>query len=228
MAKAFDLVHKVAESPETGTDSNIPFADEEPTEPGNKPPKKRTRVEIVFFYLLLFAIFVIMGVMLVGPNLLNGKKGAKATSTTPSPGSTPMAGYAVDKQGQSDSDVATQLNPSPSPTPPATPSATADTAPPAAATPTQSTQAAKLQILNGTTRTGAAATLRDKLASHGIITSATGNYSKRTVARTTVWYTADYKTAAQQVQKYSGGILAQVSKSTTGNYDVVVIIGKTN
>ncbi len=232
MARAFDLVHKIAGQNDQ-SESRIPFEDDDKAggsnpEPG---PKKRPRIEIAFFYILLFVVFFIMGMAFLSPNLFAGilsKEKPKAAQASPSPVVSPDAGFAITKEGQSAEEAAKELGVknSPSPTSSSNTATTTEPEPTESSQPTKST-GARIQVLNGTTKTGAAATLRTKLANKGIIVETIGNHTKRTVKRTTIYYDSDYKTAAQQVLSVSGGIMIE-SASATGEYDIVVIIGQSS
>lgn len=225
MAKVFDLVHKVSDGSQEDSHSRIPFADEEPEE--SPKPKRRFKVEVIFFYLLLFAVFFIMGAIFLVPNFFAGTVNKIAATPSPSPITSPVAGFTIEKDGQSAADAAKDLGanpttiPTPSPTPPA-----ATTSPSPAST-TNTTKAADIQILNGTTRTGAAASLRTKLANQGIVVDSIGNFTRRNVTRTTVYFTPDYRKAAQEVLAVSGGIMVE-TKSIDGGHDILVIIGQSN
>lgn len=225
MAKVFDLVHKVTETAEP-SGSRIPFDDE----PGEQapPPKKRPRVEIIFFYILLFTIFFVMGMVFLSPTLFTRGNQAVALKTSPSP-SGPAAGFTIDKEGQSVEEAAKEIgvptSPSPTPSPAQSTSATPAAVPTTPNTEVPKSTAADIQILNGTTREGAAAAMRTKLAQKGIVVSSIGNYKKRNVARTTVYFTADYKTAAWQVLAVTGGVMIEAQSSTTGGHDILVVIG---
>ncbi len=219
MAKAFDLIHKVAQSPDETPEGRIPFDESTDNQP---PKKKRARVEIVFFYLLLFAIFFIMGIMFLSPNLFLGKN-EKSASASPKPSNSPIGGFVITKEGQGKDLSISAVNQVASPTATSTP---LDAAAPAA--PNPPSKAARVQILNGTNRTGAAAALRTKLANRGIVVLDIGNYKKRTVRRTTVYYLNDYKKAGQDVLATTGGILVQTSSTTTGGFDVLVVIGQSS
>lgn len=217
MAKAFDLIHKVTKD-EQPEESRIPFDESNKTKEA-KP--KRPKLEIAFFYLLLFIVFFIIGANFLSPTFfasLIGKNEPPLAS--PSPLTSPAAGFAIEKEGQSVESASKDLN-VPSPTPAASPAQVVSEQPAGEAT---ATQAAKIQILNGTTRTGAAARMRTKLASIGIVVASIGNYRKRNVSQTTIYYHPDYKTAAEQVQSIIGGVL---SPTTTGigSYDILVVIG---
>lgn len=227
MAKAFDLVHKVSDSDQpnegdraSGDSAGTPNED-------SSTPKKRTRVEIIFFYLLLFAIFFIMGVMFLAPSLFKtgGGKTTIAQSQPPT-GETPIPGFTIDKPGQSTEEATKALGlASPTLTPAVSPTPTSVTS----EAKTEITSGpAKIQVLNGTGQTGAAAAMQTKLAQKGIIVASIGNYRKRTVAKTTVYYTADYKQSAQQVLAVTGGIMVETSSATTGDNNILVVIGKTH
>jgi hypothetical protein len=229
VAKAFDLVHKVADSKEPESDeSKIPFEDEEPNGSKDPAPKRRVKVEVIFFYLLLFAIFFVMGAMFLSPGIFGSKKVAANPSPSASPGSTPDPGFTIDKEGQSNDEANKALQSTSSPTPNASTPATTSSPSTAASPATTTSKAAKIQIMNGTTTEGKAASFRTKLASKGIVVASIGNYHKRTVARTTIYYTADYKTAAAQVQAIVGGLLVQTTSSTTGTNDILIVVGKSS
>lgn len=224
VAKAFDLVHKVADSDDDHPtdDSRVPFDEGDSGDKETPPAKKRTKVEIIFFYLLLFAIFFIMGVMFLSPTLFKGKPSKTAVNQSPpASNETPIPGFTIEKQGQDSQQAAKDLGlTSPSPVASSQPS-TAPVAP-------SSTATAKIQILNGTSTTGAAAALQQKLAQKGIVVDSVGNYKKRTVAKTTVYYMADYKTAAQQVLAVTGGIMVETTSATTGDHNILIVTGKTH
>lgn len=220
MAKAFDLIHKVTQHEEP--ESRIPFEDD-PLQEEKPTPPKRPRIEMAFFYILLFIIFFVMGSTLLSPRLF-GNKQASTASPSPSNTSTPQQGFDIEKDGQSVTDAQGDLGVSttPSPSIATSPSAVASNTPA-----TQTSTAAKVQILNGTNRTGAAAALRTKLVNAGIAIASVGNYKTRTVARTTVFYKADFKAAATEIQGVTGGILSETSGGI-GSYDVLVVIGAAN
>lgn len=224
MAKAFDLIHKVAQPEEPK--SRIPFEENQSTDPSTQPVKNRPRIEIAFFYLLLFTVFFIMGMTFLTPNLLSrfGKKSTAEPSPQASAG--PVQGFTIEQEGQKVSEAAKELGigtPTPSisssPSPTITPSAPSD----AAATTTS--KAAKIQILNGTTKEGAAAAMRQKLAQEGIVVASIGNYQKRSVSRTTIYYRPDYKKAAQDIQAVVGGVLSETTTGI-GSYDILVVVGQ--
>lgn len=226
MAKVFDLVHKVSD--ESPDDNRIPFNDEPGSDNSdNKEPtkKKRPKVEVIFFYLLLFAVFFIMGAVFLAPNILTQSLGNKPTITeSASPKNEgPEGGFSIDQEGQSTQDAAADLELTPSPV--SSPIATANPVAPIAETETG--RAAKIQIQNGTNITGAAAKLRDRLAQKGITVENIGNFSRRNVKRTTVYFEPNYKQAASQVLAVSGGIMVEAN-SIDGGYDILVIIGATN
>ncbi len=229
MAKAFDLIHKVAKTQEPV--SRIPFEDGNITEDPEPVPTRRPRVEMAFFFILLFIIFTVMGATLVSPTIFSGVKdkllGTKST-TSPLPSNTPQAGFIVEKDGQSVSEATQQLGVSPTPTV-ASPAVSPASNPSAATSPevTQTKGAAKIQVLNGTTTEGAAAAARTKLAKKGIVVQSVGNYKSQTVKKTTIFYRPEYKTAASQIQAVVGGILADTTTGI-GSYDILVVIGRTN
>lgn len=234
MAKVFDLVHKMSDGGSSHEESRIPFEDETTEKEKVTKPKRKIRVEIVFFYLLLFAVFFIMGAVFLAPNLFAGsvkRQPAATQKTSPSPGSSPNAGFAIEKQGQSTEDAAKALgaNSTPSPRPTSSPTSSATTNTPSTSPTHTTTQSAgaQIQILNGTNTTGAAATLRSKLANRGIVVDSIGNFTRRNVQRTTVYFEPDYKKAAQDVLAVTGGIMIE-EKSIDGGHDILVIIGYNN
>lgn len=232
MARAFDLVHKI--NKDQSEESRIPFDDQEGGDKSPDTPKPRKpRVELAFFYILLFIIFFIMGSTLLSPNFFAGIFNKKpAAEATPAASNTPQAGFTIEKEGQTTEEAEKDLGVNTTPTPAASPAvataspaASTSTAPAAETTTTSTSSAARIQVLNGTNTTGAAATLRTKLANKGIVVASIGNYTNRSVAQTTVYYKADYKTAASQVQAVTGGILSETTKGI-GDYDILVVIGK--
>lgn len=225
MAKVFDLVHKVADHHEA---SRIPFEDEE-QKSDETAKKQKIKVEVVFFYLLLFAVFFIMGAVFLAPNFFTATNGKTTKNALlPSSTNTPLTGFTIDKEGKPDEEIAkiatgqtaTQTNnaaPIPIPTP-ITARATATIM-----------KTASIQVLNGTNITGAAAALQSKLAEKGIVVQNIGNYKKRTVTKTTIYFKPDFRQAATDVLAVAGGIMVEaLSATTTGEYDVVVIIGQKN
>lgn len=222
MAKVFDLVHKAIEPNEQQSTSAIPF-DDQANEAAEKPPKKKLKLELVFFGLLLFGIFFVMGFIFIAPNLFGGQSKSTAVKVSPTPVSGPAAGFTITKEGESETSAASALGVKPSPTA----SNTATAAPAAATTPTEKTTvgAATIQILNGTNRTGTAAKLRDQLAAKGIVVDSIGNYKKRTVKRTTVYFWSDYRQAAREVLAVTGGIMIEADQATTGKHQILVVIG---
>lgn len=229
MAKVFDLVHKVSDG--SVDDNRIPFNDEggsgKSDNNDHKEPTKRKRpkVEVIFFYLLLFAVFFIMGAVFLAPNIFTGALGDKpSTAESSSPQNQgPEGGFKIDQEGQSTKEAAKELEIKT--TPQASPIATANPVAPIAETETN--KVAKIQIQNGTNKTGAAARLRDQLAQKGISVENIGNFSRRNVKQTTVYYEPNYKQAANQVLAVSGGIMVEAD-SIDGGYDILVIIGATN
>ncbi len=218
MGKAFDVVHRVINS-QPAEENRIPFEDEQSASEATHPLKRRPRVEVAFFYILLFAVFCIMGAAFLSPSLISSFISKPKQASSPAPNNSPVQGFAIDKKATKEDPAAKSIgkaSPSPSPTTTSSPSPTQPTV--------QATQTAKIQIVNGTTRAGAAATLRDQLSAKGISVASIGNYQKRTVKKTTIYYDAGYKTAAEQVQAVSGGLLFELP-SSTGSYDIVVIIG---
>lgn len=222
MAKAFDLVHRVVSNQKE--ESRIPFEDQDKKSDDEPLKKKRVRIEVAFFYLLLLIVFFIMGYTFLSPTFLGGLGSGTASSPEPNPLNSPAAGFTIDKEGKSVEEAAKDLKISPSPL--ASLKASAPVSPAVSEKPAAATnQAARIQIQNGTNITGAAASLRTKLANKGIVVASIGNYKKRSVVTTTIFYKPDYKTAAEQVQAISGGIL---STATTGigDYDILVVIGQ--
>lgn len=227
MAKAFDLVHKVTNTSETATENPIPFEDSETPAVEENQPKKRLKIEVIFFYLLLFAVFFVMGAMFLAPEIFSYNQAQTTASPNPNASDGPNAGFAITKPGE-DPDPA--ITPTSSPTtienksPVPEPSASQATSPVANTVKTGT----KIQILNGTNTEGKAASFRTKLANKGIIVDSIGNYKKRTVQRTTIYYLADYKQAAKEVQSIVGGLLVQTTANTTGNNQILVVVGKSS
>lgn len=221
MPKVFDMVHKVSD--QENSEGRIPFEDDNKDQAA-KSPKSRPRVEIIFFYILLFVIFFIMGAAFLSPNLLGGLFGSSKTpEASPSPLDSPAAGFTLEKAGQGSPEAAGELGAKPTSDPV---SSSAIQSPPASQ-PAQAAAASKIQILNGTNREGAAAALRTKLAKAGIVVASIGNYHKRTVRNTTIFFDPAYETAAQQVKTVTGGILAATTDGIGGNH-ILVVIGANN
>ncbi len=227
MAKAFDLVHKVNTAPKE-EESRIPF--DEGDKPREDKPKRKVRVEMAFFYVLLFIVFFVIGASVISPNFLAGLTKKSDTESTPSPALSPQQGLVIEKEGSETKSASPAAKTTPSPTakasttPKTTPSAaTTSTAPtvPAATTP------AKIQVLNGTNQTGAAATLRSKLAAADIVVASVGNYKSRTVKKTTIYHKPGFIDTANKVQAVSGGIISETTDGI-GSYDILVVIGATN
>lgn len=220
MAKAFDLIHKISNKEE---ESRIPFADEDSRSSGGVPPqKKRPRLEMAFFYILLFVVFFIMGATFLSPNMFAGLFNRQGIPSPQPSASGPQQGFTIEKDGQSVDETRKELGLS-SPVPVVAPSPVAETT--SSEPVVAASKAAKIQILNGTNKTGAADGLRKKLAAKGIVVASIGNHGNRNVTKTIVYYDAAYKTAAEQVQRVVGGSLA-MSESATGQYDILVIIGQ--
>jgi len=216
VAKAFDLVHKIIDNDKA--ESRIPFEDQD--KPQDEKPKKRFKIEVAFFYVLLFIVFFVMGSTFLAPSIFGGIQKTAEPSPGASPSAGPQQGLVIEKEGKSVEEAAKELqvpNPSPSAVA-AVPSAVQEK--PA----TTTSAAAKIQIQNGTNRTGAAAALRTKLADSEIVVASIGNYKSRTVNNTTVFYRPEYETVAKQVQAITGGILADTTDGI-GSYDILVVIG---
>lgn len=220
MPKVFDMVHKVSDQ-ESST-SRIPFEDDNKTE--TRPAKSRPRVEIIFFYILLFVIFFIMGAAFLSPDLLSGLFGASRTAeVSPNPIDSPAVGLTIEKEGQSPEEAAAALGTKKTSSATVTSPEVQSTPPPQVTT---ASTAARIQVLNGTNRTGAAAAMRLALSKAGIVVTSIGNYHKRTVSKTTIFYNPAFATAAKQVQAVSGGVLAPTT-SGIGSNDVLLVIGTT-
>jgi hypothetical protein len=223
--RAFDLVHKISKDP-VEEESRVPFADQEET---SEAPthKRKPKVELAFFYVLLFIVFFIMGSTILSPNLFAGIFNRQSdASATPIASNTPQAGFTIEKDGQSTEEAGKNLGVgvSPTPTPAGSPTPVASPSPAATAAATTTTTAAKIQILNGTPKEGAAATLRTKLANAGITVANIGNFTRTNVKQTTIYYKPDYETAAKQVHAVSGGILSETTDGI-GSYNIMIIIG---
>lgn len=229
MAKAFDLVHKINRD-ETPEESRIPFEDDNTSEQP-QPKPKRPKVEMAFFYILLFIIFFIMGLTLLSPNFFAGVAGNKTANASPSPANTPQQGFTIEKDGQSVEQASKDLGSNKVTPVPTAATSTPSTAPAESTAPAPTTEtknaAAKIQILNGTNITGGAATARTKLANKGIVVASIGNFKTRTVKRTTIYYKPEYKTAATQVQGVLGGIISS-TEDGIGSYDILVVIGQSS
>lgn len=230
--RAFDLVHKISqEQPEE--ENRVPFSDQE-EKPEEPPKKRRPKIELAFFYVLLFIVFVAMGATLISPSFFTDLIKKKPNSqVTPIASNTPQAGFTIEKDGQSTEEAGKALGvgttPSPTTSTSATPSPSTPSSPVPSNSPSGSTStasAAKIQILNGTTKEGAAATLRSQLAAKGIVVATIGNFTRQNVQKTTIYYKPEYKTAAQQVQAVSGGVLSETNDGI-GSYHIMVIIGAT-
>lgn len=227
MAKAFDLVHKVNTAPKE-EESRIPF--DEDDKPKEEKPKRKVKVEMAFFYALLFIVFFVIGASVISPSFLASLTKESSAEASPSPQLTPQQGLVIEQEGNETKDASPVTKSSPSVSPKATtspkssPSTATSTAPstaPVATTP------AKIQVLNGTNRTGAADALRSKLAAADIVVASIGNYKSRSVQKTTIYHKPGFVDTANKVQAVSGGIISETSDGI-GSYDVLVVIGATN
>ncbi|MEI6477938.1 MAG: LytR C-terminal domain-containing protein [bacterium] len=97
---------------------------------------------------------------------------------------------------------------SPTPTVTATPTATPTAS--STATPT-----ATLRVLNGTTKSGAAASAASVLVKAGYSVRTTGNAKQRTYTSTYVYYKTGYQVQAALIQKALTGYDAQLQESTS-------------
>ncbi len=219
MAKAFDLTHKVNTTPKD-EEGRVPFDDQPKGE--EEKPKSRLRVEMGFFYGLLFVVFFVIGASIISPSFLAGLTKKSNTEASPSPSFGPKQGLVIDKEGLTTKEATPAAKVGATASPSANAVSTASpTVVPAATTP------AKIQVLNGTNRTGGAASLRTKLAAADIVVASIGNYKNRNVAKTTIYFKPGFETTANSVQTIAGGITTQTSDGI-GAYDVLVVIGTTN
>jgi cytoskeletal protein RodZ len=221
VAKAFDIVHKA--SSDEKVEERIPFESKESGEKKKKAVRKRSRIEIVFFYGLLFVVFFIIGVNFLSAGSIGNffKRTSPSPSSSAAASSSPDAGFAIDQQGQTNEQAAKEIGTA-SPSPTTSTSAAAKTTP----SPASSAAAtkAKIQILNGTNKEGAAAAMRTKLSAEGIAVDNIGNNDTRDVAATVTYYKDGYEATANQIKAIVGGTTKRTAGGI-GEYNVLVLIG---
>lgn len=106
---------------------------------------------------------------------------------------------------------------SPTPTPTPTPSATPASTPAVPVTVT-------LRVLNGTTKSGAAATGASALEKAGFTVRTTGNATSRSYGKTTIYYQAGRQKEAEAVQRALSGYTTVLEQSALASPDMVLVV----